>query len=138
MPITIKVLHNGMGVLYECRGVLTGKDFFDANNQLLALGEEINKVRYRLIDEMAINDINISKLEIMTIAEQYGKIACLGPNSAVVAVIAKDAFAFGLSQLRQSFIEYTGWEIMTFRDRLMAESWIMEKVKENFGVDLTF
>lgn len=92
MPIVLKVLHNGMGVLYDCHGVLTGKDFFDANNQLLSLGEDIKKMRCRLIDEMAINGINISDLEMITIAEQYGRIASLGPDGAVVAVIAEDAF----------------------------------------------
>jgi hypothetical protein len=138
MPIVIKILHLGMGVLYDCQGTLTGKDFIDANNQILTFGEEIKQLKYGLIDETAIDDINISESEMMSIAAQDEKIASLVPDGAIVAVIAKSAFAFELSRLWESFIEHTGWETMTFRDRLMAESWIREKIKTNFGIDLTF
>lgn len=123
MPIKIKVLHDGMGLLYDCYGVLTGKDFIDANNQILVFGEKIKLLRYRLIDETAVNGINISELEMTTIALQFEKIASLGPDGAIVAVVAKDPFAFGLTRLRELFIEYTGWEIMAFGDRFMAE-WV--------------
>jgi len=138
MPIEIKLLHGGIGVLYECNGALTGKDLIDANNRILTFDGEIKKLRYGLIDETAINDIDISESEMLTIAAQDEKIASLVPDGAIVAIIAKSAFAFGLSRLWESFIEHTGWETMTFRDRLMAESWIREKVKANFGIDLTF
>ena len=30
MPIDIRVLHNGMGILYLCHGKVNGKDFIDA------------------------------------------------------------------------------------------------------------
>ncbi|HYA88078.1 MAG TPA: hypothetical protein VEI57_13565 [Nitrospirota bacterium] len=138
MPIDIKLLHDGIGVLYDCNGTLTGQDLIDANKKILAFGEEIKHLRYGLIDESAINDLNISESEMTTIAMQDEKIASLVPDGAIVAVIAKSAFAFGLSRLWESFIEHTGWETMTFRDRLMAESWIRAKVKANFGIDLTF
>ena len=138
MPIDIKILHHGMGVLYDCCGALTGKDFIDANNQVLTFGEEIKQLRYGLIDETSIDDINISESEMKTIAGQNEKMARLVPDGAVVAVIAKSAFAFGLSRLWESFIEHTGWETMTFMDRSMAETWIREKVNANFGIDLIF
>jgi hypothetical protein len=138
VSIDIKILHHGMGVLYVCRGVLTGRDFIDANNQLLTFGDEIKLMRYGLIDETSIDDINISESEMKAIAGQNDEMARLVPAGAVVAVIANSAFAFGLSRLWESFIEHTGWETMTFMDRSMAETWIREKVGANFGIDLLF
>jgi len=138
MPINIKVLHDGMGVLYDCHGMLTGSDFIEANNQILTFGSEIKQLRYGLIDATVIDDIAISESDMMTIAAQDEKIASLVPDGAIVAVIAKSSFAFGISRLWESFIEHTGWETMSFRDRLMAESWVRERVKASFGIDLTF
>lgn len=138
MPVNIKVLHDGVGVLYDCHGALTGKDFIEANNHILTFGEEIKRLRYGLIDETAIDDIAISESEMMTIAAQDEKIAGLVPDGAIIAVIANSAFAFGLSRLWESFIEHTGWETMSFRDRSMAESWVRERVKATFGIDLFF
>lgn len=138
MPIKIKVLHDGMGVLYDCHGMLTGKDFIDANGHILVSGEEIKQLRYGLIDATSISDISISESEMISIASQDEKIASLVSDGAVVAVIANSDFAFRLSRIWESLIEHTGWETMSFRDRLMAESWIQERVKVNFGIDLYF
>lgn len=138
MPIDIKVLHDGVGVLYLCHGTVTGKDFIEANRQLLTDNERIKQVRYGLIDETAIDDINMSESEMLTITAQDKKLAGLVPPGAIVAVVAKGDFAFGLARIWESFIEHTGWETMTFRARWKAESWIKEKVKANFGIDLIF
>jgi hypothetical protein len=138
MPIDIKVLHDGMGILYLCHGTVTGKDFIEANKRVLTFKEHLKQVRYGLIDETAIDDIHMSESEMMTIAAQDKKIARLVPPGAIVAVIAKGDFAFGLARIWESFIEHTGWETMTFRTRWKAESWIKEKVKANCGIDLIF
>jgi hypothetical protein len=86
---------------------------------------------------MAIDDIHMSESEMLTIVAQDKKIAVLVPG-AVVAVIAKGDLAIGLARIRESFIEHTGWETMTFRTRWKAESWIKEKVKANHGINLIF
>jgi hypothetical protein len=138
MPIDIKVLHDGVGILYLCHGTVTGKDFIEANKRILTFSEHLKQVRYGLIDETAIDDIHMSESEMVMIAAQDKKIASLVPPGAIVAVIAKSDFAFGLARMWESFIEHTGWETMTFRTRWKAESWIKEKVKANCGIDLIF
>ena len=138
MPIDIRVLHNGMGISYLCHGKVNGKDFIEANRQILEFNDRLNQARYGLIDETAIDDIQISESETLKIVAQNKKIAAIVPPGAVVAVIAKDDFALGLARMWGPFIEHTGWETMTFRTRWKAESWIIEKVKANFGVDLIF
>ncbi len=138
MPIDIRVLHNGLGILYLCHGAVSGKDFIDANNRLLAFDDRLKRVRYGLVDETAIDDMQISESEMLTITAQDKKIAAFVPSRAVVAVMAKDDFALRLARMWESFIEHTGWETMTFSLRWKAESWIIEKVNANFGINLIF
>ncbi len=138
MPIEIKIQHNGVGVLYNCYGVLTGKDFIDANNKILAFGHELKQLRYGLIDELAVGKIIISSSETLTIAEQEKKIARFIPYGAVLAVIVENTFTFGHSLLWGSAIECADWEITTFNNKKKAENWVITKMKENFGLDLAF
>ena len=139
MPIDVKVLHDGVGIMYLCHGTVTGKDFIEADKQLLSSSREhLKQVRYGIVDGTAIDDIHMSESEMLTITAQTKKIASLVPAGTIVAVIAKGDFAFGLARMWESFIEHTGWETMTFRTRWKAESWIKEKVKVNFGINLIF
>ncbi|HUI68127.1 MAG TPA: hypothetical protein VL087_07945 [Nitrospirota bacterium] len=138
MPIDVKVMHDGVGILYLCHGTVTGKDFIEANKQIFTLNEHLKQVKYGLIDETAMDDVHMSDSEMLTITAQDKKIASIVPPGAIVAVIAKSDFAFGPAHIWQSFIEHTGWETMTFRTRWQAESWIKEKVKANSGIDLIF
>ena len=110
----------------------------NANNRLLASNNCLEQVRYGLVDETAIDDIQISESEMLTITVQDKKIAAFVSSGAVVAIIAKDDLAFQLAHMWESFVEHTGWETMTFRMRWKAESWIIEKVQANFGIDLIF
>jgi len=136
MPIDVKVLHDGAGILYLCHGTVTGKDFIEANKQILAFNDHLKQIRYGLIDETEVADIHMSESEMLTITAQDKKIASLVPPGAIVAVINNSDFAVGLARFWETFIEFTGWETMTFRNRWQAESWIKEKVKANFGIDL--
>ncbi len=138
MPIDIRFLHNGMGILYLCHGTINGKDFIDANNQLLRSKDRLKQARYGLVDVTAIYDVQLSESELLTITAQDKKISAFVPPGAIVAVIASDDFALRLAQLWESFVEYTGWETMTFRVRWKAKKWIVEKVKANFGIELIF
>jgi hypothetical protein len=137
MPVDIKILQDGAGILYLCHGTVTGKDFIEANERLLSFNN-LKQVRYGIVDETSVDDIHMFESDMLTIAAQDEKIAGLVPSGAIVAVIAGSDFAFGLARIWESFIEHTGWETMTFKTRWKAESWIKEKVKDNFGIDVFF
>ncbi len=138
MPIEFQFLHDGVGILYHCHGTVTGKDFIEANKQILNFKEHLVRVRYGLIDETAIDDIHMTESEMVTITAQNKKIASLIPPGAIVAVLAQNDFDLGFAHIWESFIEHTGWETMRFRARWQAESWIKEKVKANSGIDIIF
>jgi hypothetical protein len=138
MPIDIKVLHNGVGILCFCHGTVAGKDFIETNKRILALNGHLKRVRYGIIDETGIDDIHLADSDMPTITAQNKKIARLVPSGAVVAIISESAVTLGLARIWESFIEHTGWETVTFSTRQKAELWIKEKVKANCGIDLIF
>jgi CMP-2-keto-3-deoxyoctulosonic acid synthetase len=94
---------------------VTGKDSVEANKQILTFNGQLKRVRYGIVVETTTDDIHMAESEMLTIAAQDKKIANLVPSGAVVAVITERDFAFGLARIWESFIEHTGWEIMTFR-----------------------
>ncbi len=138
MPIDIRIMHNGIGIMYICHGQVYGNDFIEANKQLLSCKSRLKHVVYGLVDETAIENLQISESEMLTIAAQNKKMSAIVPARAVVAVIANDDLAVELARVWEGFIEHTGWETMIFRTRWKAERWIIEKVKANFGIDLSF
>lgn len=138
MPIEIKVLHDGVGILCFCHGTVAGKDFIETNKRILALNGHLKRVRYGMIDETGIDAISLADSDMLTIAVQNKKIARLVPSGAIVAVIAESVIALGLARTWESFIEHTGWETVTFSSRQKAELWIKERVKASCGIDLIF
>jgi hypothetical protein len=95
MPIDVKVLHDGVGIMYLCHGTVTGKDFIEANKQLLGSSREnLKRVRYGIVDAMTIDDIHMSESEMLTITAQDKKIASLVPPGTIVAVISQGRFRF--------------------------------------------
>jgi hypothetical protein len=138
MPVDIRIMHDGLGIMYVCYGNVSGVDFIEANKQLLSSKDQLKKVIYGLVDETAIENLQISESEMLTIAAQNKKMSAVVPGRAIVAVIAKDDPSYQLARVWEGFIEHTGWETTIFRTRWKAERWITEKVKTNFGIDLIF
>jgi hypothetical protein len=134
MPIDIKVLHGGLRLL--CRGVLTGDDLIGVHNRLLASPEVLKRSKYALVDEMAVDRLDVSTAELETVADLDKRLAAVAAAHAVIAIVAPRDLGFGLARMWEVFAEETGWETMTFRSVAEAEPWVCEKVKQNFGVDL--
>ena len=140
MPLEIKYLDDGLGVLFIGEGIVTGKDIISSNNQIFSSEEKMKKNKYALIDYSKITQFEVSTSEVEIIASQDRKASEYIPDG-VVAVVAKKDLVFGINRMWEIIVENTGlqWEIMVFRDRDDAEAWIKEKVKEKFGIDdLTF
>jgi len=136
MPIDIELLQGGLGLHLVCRGVLTGEDLIGVMQRLLVVPEQMRRARYALFDTAAADRINISQADLETAADLDKRLAAMTAARAVIAIAAPRDLGFGLARMWEVFAEETGWETMTFRSRADAESWVRQKVKENFGIDL--
>ena len=137
MPIDIKLVDDGLGIIFVCRGTLTGQDFMEAKKALLVSDGTIERLKYGVIDGRAIESTHIETSDIKAIAEQDERIAAKAQPGAVVAIVAPRDLDYGIARMWQVFAERTGWTTMIFRSKPEAEVWIRRQVMENFGIDPT-
>ena len=136
MPIEIKYLDDGIGILFIGKGTVTGEDIINANRQIFSSEEKMLKNKYGLIDYSDIVQFEVSNPEIEIIASQDLEVSKY-ISSGVVAVVAKKDYVFGINRMWETIAEITGiqWETMVFKAREDAEAWINERVKEKYGID---
>jgi len=136
MPIEIQGRQNGLGVIYYCHGAVTIDDFFQAGVAFLAFPEEIKKWRYSIVDLTAVDSMEISSGDIRAVVEQSKRIAVVAVPGPLIAVASPNDLGYGLSRMWEALMDDVGWETITLRSRSEAEHWILERMKEKFGISL--
>jgi hypothetical protein len=137
MPIELKFLDKGAGVVYRFKGLVTGKELIKTNEEVFSSPERLRRVTYVVIDQVRLASLNVSIAELLKIARQNSSAA--GINSqAVVALIAVSDLALGLSQVWGALTENIPWQTKVFMSEDEAYAWTRAKVKENFATDPTF
>jgi hypothetical protein len=136
MPIDIELLHEGAGVIYNCHGTMTFKDFYDASNGFLDFPDELRKWRYAIIDLTAVECMNLSYGEVASIVEQNKRHAAGAPPGTLLAVSSPRDLGFGIARMWEALVEQVGWETQTFRSRAEAALWIKQRAKQKFGIEL--
>ena len=138
MPIQVKYLDNGIGVMFIGEGVVTGGDTIGANMEVFSSKERMKKFRYGFIDYSFVSHLSVSNSEIESMVSQQMKVSELIPD-AVLAFVAKKDLEFGLTRMWEIIAENTGlqWETMVFRNRGKAEMWIKDRVLKKYNIDIT-
>ncbi len=135
MPIRLKFADDGRGVLYHCTGLITGRDFIEANRGIASAPERVKDCSYAVVDSTLINDFNISVQDIELMADQ-GRTASGAHPDIVPAVIAPSDPLYGVSRMWELMSGDTAWEKMVFRSKDEARAWLGEKVREKFKLDI--
>jgi hypothetical protein len=133
MPIEGHILQDGMGRVWVCRGVLSGKELI-ANYERILVSKSYQGVRWLLIDETEATP-EISAAEIRTIREQDDRLAAVLPE-LVTAVVVPSDFGFGMARMWEILTERPGWSTRAFRSRPEAEAWLREEVRRRFAMEL--
>lgn len=135
MPIDIKDLDGGVGVIITGQGFVTEKEWVDALVEHLTQDQnKFKKYRYSLSDYTAVTRIEISNEAIYKIAEYCESASKINPEP-VIAIAASQDFMYGMARMWELIIDMTDWETMVFRNREDAEDWITEKVKGKYKID---
>ncbi len=139
MPITVKYLDNGLGILLLGKGVVTGEEWIQCNKEIFSSGEKIINCKYGLIDYSNAEDLIATNEDVETIARQDKEASRFLPEG-VVAVVASKDIEFGLSRMWEIVVESEGipWKTMVFREKEAAKDWIKQIIKERHDLDLTF
>ena len=134
MPIEMKDLDNGLGVIVTGHRIVTENEYLDSYIKHLSQDrDKFLKYRYSLNDWAAVTEVEVSSNAIVQIAELCKHSANINPDIVVAHVATKD-ITFGLSRMWEFLSDETKWDIMVFRNRKDAEAWIRQKVKEKYGI----
>lgn len=139
MPIKLKNLDAGLGVVFIGEGIVNGDEIIHSNRKILSLKEKIKTSKYCIIDYSDATKFNVSTAEIKIIAAQDKKISEY-ISEYIVAIVAKKNLEFGISRMWEFIVQTSGlhWETMVFKNRDSAEEWIKRKAKEKFNINLAF
>jgi hypothetical protein len=135
MPITLREVGGGIGIVFDCQGVVTGQEMIQANKLLLSFGENVKKCLFGMIDQSNVTSVDFSVADLQAIAEQDKGISALARKGVVVAVVSPSNIQYGLSRMWEALVEETGWQTMVFRSKQDAEGWIKRKLREDFGIE---
>ena len=136
MPIQLEFVHDGLGVIYRCKGTLGLQHFSVANDQLLAAPDRIRKLKYAVIDAALMEPTFFSPSEMDGIVLQDIQIASYAVPGLLVALVAERNVVFALARMWEAFIEGIGWETKIFPAPAEAQDWVRTRVKDKFKLDL--
>ena len=139
MPIDIKDCDGGIGNIIVGRGIITDQGLIDSLKKHLTQDKEkLKKYKFSLTDFTAVLKLAIDSEGVKFIAELSEEASKVNPDP-IVAIVSKKDHIYGLSRMYESLIGMTNWKIMVFRSKTEAVEWIMENVRERFGIgNLTF
>ncbi len=136
MPIELKFLDNRAGVLYHFKGLVTGKEIIETNEEVFS-SPDFKRIKYGVIDQTQVESLNVSTADLLMIARQESRAADVN-SEAAVALIAASELAFGLSRAWETMTYNAPWQKKVFRSKAEAYAWTRAKIKEKFSIDPSF
>jgi len=136
MPIELTSLDQGAGIRYLGTGVVTGNEFIDANVSLRASTNRLKQLRYAIVDLTQIESLDLSFTDLKKIESNDRLTAQVNPF-VVVALIAEKELPFNVVSAWDVRTQDISWEKKIFRSRAEAYAWVQNKVRENFGEEIT-
>jgi hypothetical protein len=136
MPIELKFLDKGAGVLYRFKGPVVGKEIIETNEKVFS-SPDFKRIKYGVIDQTQVESLNVSTVDLLMIARQENRAADVN-SEAAVALIAASEFAFGLSRTWETMTYNTPWQKKVFRSNDEAYAWTRARIKEKCSIDPRF
>ena len=138
MPITIKYLNDGEGVVLKGCGNCGAIDFFAMQRDLF--NRELSKgcaIKYVFCDYSEVESIDSPSQSFVDIADQANTETKF-KRETLMAMVGSSDLMFGVERVFSSYLDKENWEVMVFRCRNNAYNWLRERVKEKYGGDIGF
>jgi len=127
----------GRGNILIGSGIFTGKEYIDALKKHLEQDKEkFKKYKYSLTDLTAVTETKEWPTSDIDRSVNLCEHAAQINHDAVIAIVADKDLIFGLARMWEIMMDATNWDIMVFRTRDAAETWIKETVKNKFGIEV--
>lgn len=135
MPIEIKDVKDGLGSVISAAGIIQDQEYIKIFKKYLTQDrEKFKKYRYSLADSTAVTEAKISANSVRLISELCIQAAAVNPYIVIGSVTNLD-YIYGLTRMSHTLRDDSGWESKAFRNRLDAEAWVKNRVKEKYDID---
>ncbi len=136
MPITNIFLDDQIGILRVGEGILTANEDLGANNEVLAEERPLKDLLYMLVDLTHNTFMDASSSDIERIARSDSEILSSSKN-VVIGISAPKEYIFGLARMWEAYSGRYEFHHYVFKSLSDTEDWLISKVKEVHGVDIT-
>ena len=102
MTIKVKCLDNGLGSEMTASGIVTGEEIIEALKEIYN-EENLNKLKYRIIDRTNCTKYQVYPEEIEKIAEMDDKASSINSN-LIIAVISTTSLQHGMTSMWQAYL----------------------------------
>lgn len=126
MPITVKYLQSGAGVVYVGSGVVTGREIISANEEIYARHRLLPQ-KYQLCDLLKVERFDVSEQELATLAGQDIAASKINPDVFVAIVAERDVIS-GLAHVWEELVGDSQFDTSVFSTMAEADTWIREKL----------
>jgi len=134
MGVTLEFLNDNHGVKATVRGEMTGEAFVEGVRQVNAFAAKAGPICYTFVDFNDLKKITVTTGDLASAAMCAIEASKLTETERVVAAYAGDDYAYRLALIYMVFIEETGWEAWTFRDRSEAVAWLRSRATLKHGI----
>lgn len=136
MGVTLEFLNDNHGVKATVRDELTGEEFVEGVRQVNAFAATAGPICYTFVDFNHLKRILVSVGDLAKASLCAVEASKLTETERVVAAYAGDEYTYRLAVIYMLFIEETGWEAWTFRDRSEAVGWLRSRAALKHGLTI--
>ena len=135
MPIEIRDLDDGFGVLIKGTGYMTAKEYHSAIMEHLSKPHErLEKYLYTISDYTEVKKYDLNLSYIHEIANEC--IAVSKINKHVILTFAtQDMVFYSVLKLFVGLAKLTKWNMQVFKNRADMDKWLTIKLRQKFGRD---
>ena len=136
MGLKIEYLNDNRGVVATASGEVTGEAVVAAVRQVNEFAVKTTPLCYAFFDCQRLTAISITVGHLAQAAMCAVEAAKHTETERIVAIYANDEYTYRLAIIYMMFIEETGWEAWTFRDRSEAVSWLRGRAALKHGIEV--
>ena len=136
MPLKNIFLDDTFGILRVGEGIVTANEILDANNEILSKEKLRPNLLYIIVDMTKANDLEASSSDMQQIAASDSRMLSASSN-VVIAICATADLVYGLARMWEAYANTYDFYHSVKRSRSEAENWLLSKVKEVHGIDIT-
>ena len=130
MPVSLKIVDNGLGIVLTAQDYLLIKEVYVASlNFFTQHTHELSSCRYGLADYSQVTDTDADHAKIRRLASAHIDASKINIK-LILAICSPADHIFGIARMWGILAEATGWEIRIFRSTEDAKAWIRSYIEE--------